>query len=111
MLGEMQRITTISNTLPFGPGEGPVRSKDGWAVGGPATTFSTGVAFNGASIAAGAPQMNNGYYMSPGSEHSKGANFGLADGSVTFLSESMDGNTFALLGSMADDVPVKMPPP
>ena len=51
------------------------------------------------------PQMNNGYFVSPGSEHSAGANFGMADGSVTFISNSIDGRTFALMGSMADDVP------
>ena len=50
--------------------------------------------------------MNNGSFIRPGSEHSGGANFGLGDGSVKFLSDTIDANTFALLGSMADDVPL-----
>ena len=50
--------------------------------------------------------MNNGYFPSPGSEHSNGANFGKGDGSVQFFSSTMDLNIFALLGSMADGVPM-----
>ena len=36
------------------------------------------------------------------------ANFGLADGSVRFVSTSIDANVFALLGSMADNQPVTL---
>ena len=46
--------------------------------------------------------MNNNVFPSPGSDHSGGANFGIGDGSVTFLSTSMDPNVFCLMGSMAD---------
>jgi prepilin-type processing-associated H-X9-DG protein len=48
--------------------------------------------------------MNNLHFASPGSLHSNGANFGIADGSVKFLSQTIDADTFALLGSMADYV-------
>ena len=82
MTGELQRITDFTPT-----------SKDGWAIGGPATLFTTGAMFrrNGntvvpvASADAGGMLMNNGFFGSPGSDHANGANFGMADGSVTFL--------------------------
>ena len=50
--------------------------------------------------------MSNGHFMSPGSDHANGANFGMADGSVQFIRMSIDPDIFALLGSMADGVPV-----
>lgn len=96
--GELQRL----EATPTRPG-----SKDGWAVGGPATLFTTGamVGRDGTTFV-DAPNigrlMNNGFWGSPGSEHSGGANYGLGDGSVRFLSDSTDPSVFALLGSMAD---------
>jgi prepilin-type processing-associated H-X9-DG protein len=104
MTGELQRVTTISPT-----------SKDGWAIGGPATLFTTGamMSFNGttvtnvASPTAGA-LSNNMFWGSPGSDHVGGANYGMADGSVRFYSTAMDANIFALMGSMADGVGVKL---
>jgi len=108
MTGEMQRI--VMTTTPYSSASGPVYSRDGWAIGGPATTFSTGVAFKPGdstpNVVPYGPQINNGYFASPGSEHSGGANFGLADGSVKYISSAMDSRAFALLGSMADDVPL-----
>ena len=103
MTRELQRISTIS------PG-----SKDGWAIGGPATLFTTGAmaSFDGKTCKNVVPPaqgslMNNMFWGSPGSDHFGGANYGLADGSVRFLSTSMDPNIFALMGSMADNVAVK----
>jgi prepilin-type processing-associated H-X9-DG protein len=103
--GELQRITDIT------PG-----SKDGWAVGGPATLFTTGALMhrNGTTVTNVAKPgegclMNNGFFGSPGSEHYNGANFGMADGSVRYLNTTIDPNIFALLGSMADRVPASIP--
>jgi prepilin-type processing-associated H-X9-DG protein len=103
MTGELQRITDIT------PG-----SKDGWAVGGPATLFTTGAMMcrTGTTVTNVAKPtegslMNNGFWGSPGSEHANGANFGMADGSVRFLNTTMDPTIFAELGSMADGGPAK----
>ncbi len=100
--GELQRIANAS------PG-----SKDGWAIGGPATLFTTGAMM---SLKAGKPVssaesgklMNNGFFGSPGSEHANGANFGMGDGSVRFISDGVDPTVFALSGSMADGVELKV---
>ncbi len=104
MTGELQRITTIS------PG-----SKDGWAIGGPATLFTTGAMVSSDDVKCRivAPPtpgllMNNGFWGSPGSEHTGVVHYGMVDGSMRSLSVSMDPNVFALLGSMADglrDIP------
>ncbi len=102
MTGELQRITDTT------PG-----SKDGWAIGGPATLFTTGALFryedgklDPVADTKEGKLMNNHFFGSPGSEHSGGAHFGLADGSVMFLTDSMDPRIFALMGSMADGVEV-----
>ncbi len=106
MTGELQRITDLTPA-----------SKDGWAIGGPATLFTTGAMFarSGTTLLNVAPPaagslMNNGFFGSPGSDHPGGVNFGLADGSVEFLSTSIDPNVFALLGSMADGEPIDLHP-
>jgi prepilin-type processing-associated H-X9-DG protein len=104
MTGELQRIISTTTTGPFSSSSGPVLSHDGWAIGGSPTLFSSGCPYpTGASTGL---MMNNGYFMSPGSEHAGGANFGMADGSVQFVCNTVDPNVFALLGSMADSVPV-----
>jgi hypothetical protein len=102
MIGELQRIITIS------PG-----SKDGWAIGGPATLFTTGamMSFDGKTCKSVVPPdigtvMNSHFFGSPGCEHSNIVNFGMGDGSVHAISKSIDPNVFALLGSMADHVSV-----
>jgi len=108
MTGEVQRFYPFPSnvTIQVTPEGGSATtvttpSKDGWAVGGAATLFVTAPMTSGKI-------MNNYFFMSPGSEHSNGANFGLADGSVRFLSDSMDVAVFAFAGSMADGVPDKL---
>ena len=81
MIGELQRIATIT-TSTAKLDAGPYLSHEGWAVGGDATLFTTAetYAVNGSTL-----PLNNGYFASPGSEHSGTANFGLADGSFARL--------------------------
>jgi prepilin-type N-terminal cleavage/methylation domain-containing protein len=107
LAGELQRITTITTQAPFNSSQGPQLSRDGWAIGGEPTLFSTGIPYP--LNVATSPMMNNGYFMAPGSEHSNGANFALGDASVKFLNTSIDNNVFTLLGSMADRIPVTIP--
>jgi prepilin-type processing-associated H-X9-DG protein len=106
MIGELQRITIADAN------HGGVNSlsHDGWAVGGDATGFTTGYGGPGVPInGQPTPLMNNGFFQSPGSDHAGGANFGMGDGSVRFVNTSVDPNTFALLGSMADRLAVVTP--
>ena len=103
--GELQRINNINlGTWVLGD------SRDGWVIGGDATGFSTGAyaANNNGTISfvsTGGKLANNWYFGSPGSDHPGGANYGMADGSVAFLQDTINYSTFALLGSMADAVP------
>ena len=100
MIGELQRIAIITTTAK--PDAGPCLSHDGWAVGGDATLFTTGESY---AVNRSTLYMNNGYFASPGSAHKGMANFGLADGSVRAINNSVNGNVFSLMGSMADGLP------
>jgi prepilin-type processing-associated H-X9-DG protein len=108
MTGELQKITVVG--LPVNASTGPQLSHDGWVIGGSSTLFTTGYRCDGStSPPATAPLSNNGWFGSPGSDHSGGANYGMGDGSVRYMSSSVNGNIFCLLGSMADKIPA-MPP-
>ena len=116
MTGELQRITSLQM-----PNPEYYYSRDGWAIGGSATGFSTGWPddeVNGVQI----PLINNAdelyganqttfvnAFNSPGSDHTGGAHFGLGDGSVRWINDDVDSDVFALLGSMADKTTAQVP--
>jgi hypothetical protein len=85
-------------------------SHDGWAIGDVATLFSTGIMEQGdTAVASGGLMMNNDNLVAPASGHPTGCNFALADASVHFFATQSDQNVFALMGSMADGVPISVP--
>lgn len=93
MGGEVMRLNTFPNAV--GNVNNILQSNDGWAWGGPATMFSTRFG------------PNKGlHYDNAGSNHTGGANFVLADGSVKYVSQSIDSTVFANLGNMNNNVPV-----
>lgn len=110
--GEMQRFpqTLYKGTPSPTNYDVPYPSHDGWAIGGASTLFTTGVLYQGGNVPGnglkGSP-LNNKYFVSPGSDHPGGSNFGFADGSGKFISVNVDSTIFAYLGSMADGVAVK----
>lgn len=84
MSGEVQKL--------HGP-SAPNTSQDSWAAGGVANMFDTGIS---GGTAGG---FNNNFYQSAGSDHTGGAHFGFADGSVHFLSENMSSRVYLELGT------------
>ncbi len=86
MTGELQRLN--------GPGIWQY-SQDGWAVGGVATLFTT--CANSITSCKG---PNSGFFEDAGSEHASGAHVGMADGSVRFISETMNLSVLKALGTI-----------
>jgi len=99
IVGEMQRL--VPDAAATGYDKTNKTSNDGWALAGVATLFTTAVAGEGGD-SGHTGGMNNEFFESPGSQHPGGAQFGLADGSVRFISENIDSIMFSWMGSMAD---------
>ena len=96
MVGELQRLTESTSSVP----DVYRSSQDGWAVGGAATLFTTNDDESPGTRQTGG--LNNLFFENPGSDHTGGAIFGLADGSVQFISENINILTFRYLGGMDD---------
>jgi prepilin-type N-terminal cleavage/methylation domain-containing protein len=109
LIGEVPRIQTPGGDLKVDPYWGPCRtSVDGWAAAGPNTLFDTAKLEEGYDQ--GQPGgFNTDYFEAAGSDHPSGAHFGLADGSVRFLLDSIDPILYANLGSMSDGEMVQAP--
>ncbi len=90
IVGEVQRLIApvVVATIP---------SFDGWAIGGLPTLFST---FD--TTVQTRAGVNGAQRETAGSDHIGGAFFGLADGSVRFLSQNMDLKIYAGLGTIGE---------
>lgn len=85
LLGELQRLDE---------GYHIGTSRDGWAVGGVSTLFST--------CSDGCAGPNSNHFELPGSVHPGGLNVTFADGSTQFLSNSISIPLFKAMGGMRD---------
>lgn len=90
MLGELQRLNE---------GKDNTTSRDGWAVGAVSVMFSS--CSNGTEC----DGPNGAHFEDMGSEHVGGAFVALADGSVHFISNSINQTIIRYLGSIAGDGP------
>jgi len=106
LIGELQRLLPPPGAT--GYDESNSFSNDGWATAGVATLFVTAVAGEGTDIGQ-TGGLNNGFFESAGSDHPGGAHFGLADGSVRFLSEDVDSQIYAWMGSIRDGKSIALP--
>jgi len=102
LIGEVQRLRPPPGATGYNTWNRS--SDDGWAVGGAATLFDTHEPYPLQEVEdSGNPGgINNGFFESAGSEHPGGAHFGMADGSLRFLVNSIDPILYAHLGSMCD---------
>jgi prepilin-type processing-associated H-X9-DG protein len=88
LLGELQRLNG---------GTDITTSRDGWAVGGVSTMFSS------CSNACDGP--NSPHFEELGSAHPGGAHVALVDGSVRYLANEINLSILSALGTMAGDGP------
>ena len=88
IVGEVQRLNASPVTF-------AANSVDGWAIGGLPTLFATFL--SGVQSKGG---VNGVMRETAGSDHTGGAYFGFADGSVKFLSQNMDQKLYGGLGTI-----------
>jgi len=105
LIGELQRLSPKPGDT--GSAKFSRSSLDGWALGGAATLFTTAVSETGGLYQTGG--LNNNFFESPGSDHIGGAHFGMADGSVHFLAETIEKQVLYYLGAMADGQIIQPP--